>query len=227
MTRQEELLMKEAMHTRHTVRRYLDKPIPEEIIRKLNARIAENNRKYNLALKLMVNDDRPFNAILRTILAKGVKNYIILSGKDTPDLDERLGYSGADLMLYAQTLGLNTWWIGVTFSKKATAQVADGEKIIGIIAIGYGATQGVPHRSKRPEEVASYNGEAPEWFKKGVEAALLAPTAINRQAFKITGNGRKVKVVCNNGVFTGADLGIVKYHFELGAGAENFEWTQE
>ena len=216
--------MKEAMRTRHTVRKYLDKPLPEEIIQKLNARIAENNARYDLAIKLMVNDTRPFNAVLRLVLAKGVKNYLILSGKNTPDLDEKLGYCGADLMLFAQTLGLNTWWIGVTYSRKATSQVADGEKIIGVIAIGYGATQGVPHKSKRPEEVASYKGEAPEWFKNGVEAALLAPTAINRQAFKIFGDGNKVKITCNNGIFTGADLGIVKYHFELGAGAENFEW---
>ena len=38
----------------------------------------------------MVNDTRPFNAVLRMILVKGVRNCLILSGKNTPDLDEKL-----------------------------------------------------------------------------------------------------------------------------------------
>ena len=50
------------------------------------------------------------------ILAKGVRNYFILAGRAAPDLRERLGAAGADLMLFCQTLGLNTWWVGGTYS---------------------------------------------------------------------------------------------------------------
>ncbi|WP_325214577.1 nitroreductase family protein, partial [Oscillibacter sp.] len=90
---------------------------------------------------------------------------------------------------------------------------------------GYGAVQGVPHRSKKPEEVAAYEGPAPEWFARGVEALLLAPTALNRQAFTVRGEGRRVSLTCDNGAFSGVDLGIGKYHFEIGAGRENFDWA--
>ena len=78
--------------------------------------------------------------------------------------------------------------------------------------------------SKRPEEVASYAGPAPEWFVKGVEALLLAPTALNRQAFTVRGEGRTVSITCG-GAFSGVDLGIGKYHFEIGAGREAFCWA--
>lgn len=214
----------EAMHSRHTVRRYTGHAIPEEILKQLEKRIADNNKKYGLHMKLMINNEKAFGAIIKLILAKGVKNYIILSGEDKPGVDEKLGYCGIDAALFAQMLGLNSWWVGGTFHRKNVAKYAQGEKVIGIIAIGYGATQGELHKSKKAEEVSSYNGTSPDWFTHGVEAALLAPTALNKQAFTIKGENDKVSISCHNGIFSETDLGIVKYHFEVGAGKEHFEW---
>lgn len=84
--------------------------------------------------------------------------------------------------------------------------------------------QGVPHKTKTAEQVSSYDGETPQWFKDGIEAALLAPTALAKQAFTVRGKGNKVSISCDNGIFTGVDTGLVKYHFELGAGKDNFQW---
>lgn len=80
---------------------------------------------------------------------------------------------------------------------------------------------GQPHRQKDVEAVSSYEGETPDWFVAGVNAALLAPTAFGKQNFLISGKGQKVALKCDT---CGEDLGLVKYHFELGAGKENFEW---
>lgn len=215
--------MKEAMEKRHMVRKYTDEPLSEEIIEKLNKRIEFNNNRYNLKMKLMINNENAVNAIIKLLLAKGVKNYIILAGYDNLNLDEKLGYSGADVMLYAQTLGLNTWWVGGTYNR-SVAKYVDNKKVIGIIAVGYGQTQGVPHKSKVASEVSNINEDSPEWFKNGIKAALLAPTALNKQDFMIKQNGNKVSIECNNGIFTGANVGLIKYHFDLGAGVENFEW---
>lgn len=216
--------MKEAMEKRHMVRKYTDEPLSEEIIEKLNKRIEFNNNRYNLKMKLMINNENAVNAIIKLLLAKGVKNYIILAGYDNLNLDEKLGYSGADVMLYAQTLGLNTWWVGGTYNR-SVAKYVDNKKVIGIIAVGYGQTQGVPHKSKTMADVSKYNETIiPAWFMNGVDAALLAPTALNKQDFMMIGNGNKVSIQCDNGIFTGANVGLIKYHFELGAGKENFEW---
>lgn len=218
------MTLQEAMKERHMVRKYKDKEISPDILEKLNTNIQQNNEKYGLAMELRVNDTSAFNAVIKLILAKGVKNFLVLSGIDAPDLDEKLGYCGADFMLHAQMLGLNTWWVGGTFNRGKLNADADGNKVIGVIAFGYGESQGKQHKSKTYDDVAVYEGKTPIWFFDGVEAALLAPTALNKQVFSITGKDGKVKISCNNGIFTGADLGLVKYHFELGAGKNNFQW---
>ena len=218
------MTLQEAMKERHMVRKYKDKEISPDILEKLNTNIQQNNEKYGLAMELRVNDTSAFNAVIKLILAKGVKNFLVLSGIDAPDLDEKLGYCGADFMLHAQMLGLNTWWVGGTFNRGKLNADADGNKVIGVIAFGYGESQGKQHKSKTYDDVAVYEGKTPIWFFDGVEAALLAPTALNKQVFSITGKDGKVKISCNNGIFTGADLGLVKYHFELGAGKNQFQW---
>jgi len=215
---------KEAMQKRHTVRKYTDKPLSDEIIAKINERIELNNKNYNLNMKLMINNSKGVSSIMKLIMARGVNNFIILAGDVSGNLDERLGYSGADIMLYAQTLGLNTWWVGGTFNRSVSRYV-DNKKVTGIIAIGYGQTQGVPHKSKNVEDVSKYEGTIiPPWFISGVDGALLAPTALNKQDFMLIGNGNRVKIECSNGIFTGSNVGLIKYHFELGAGKGNFEW---
>ena len=214
--------MKEAMKARHMVRKYTDRAIPADIVDKLNKRVRMNNELHGLSISLMTNDKTAVPGVVRLILAKGVNNFFIMAGPD--GADELCGYSGADLMLYAQTLGLNTWWVGGTYNRKGAQEKSEGAKPVGVIAVGYGQTQGVPHKTKTAEQVSSYDGEAPQWFKDGIEAALLAPTALAKQAFTIRGKGNKVSISCDNGIFTGVDTGLVKYHFELGAGKDNFEW---
>ena len=221
------MTIQEAMQNRHTVRRYTDRKLPEDVLRQLTERIQAHNQNRNLSMTLAVNNTEAFGPALRLFLAKGVRNYVVLAGRDRPGLDEDLGWCGADLALLAQTLGLNSWWVGGTYSRKGLRKNAapEAEKILGLLALGYGATQGVPHKSKRPEDVAAYDGPPPEWFRRGVEAVLLAPTALNKQAFTIRGQGRKVSMTCDNGIFSGVDLGIGKYHFEAGAGKEHFDWS--
>lgn len=222
------MTIEEAVKSRHTVRKYIHRQIPDEVVRQISDRLDISNEKYDLHMKLVTENTEAFGSVFKLILAKGVRNYIILAGKDMPDTDEKLGYAGIDAALYAQTLGLNSWWIGGTFSRKKVAQIAElsaDEKMTGIIAVGYGETQGVQHKMKKAEEISRYKGDAPEWFRKGVAAVLLAPTALNKQAFMIEGDGDKVSISCENGIFSGTDLGIAKYHFEVGAGKNNFVWA--
>ena len=122
-------------------------------------------------------------------------------------------------MLFAQQLGLNTCWAGTFNRKNIGAEIADGERLVISIAIGYGKDSGKPHRSKTAEQVSAAEGEKPEWFVKGVEAALLAPTAINQQKFQIKlGADGEVAFADRGGVLSQVDLGIVRYHFEVGSG---------
>lgn len=121
-------------------------------------------------VKLEMEDSSALN-LMGKLTSKNAVNYFIMSGKESADLNERLGYVGADLMLYAQTLGLNTWWIGGTFSKKNVERKVPNQKVIGIIVVGYGENAGKRHKQKDVEAVSSYEGETPDWFVAGVSAA--------------------------------------------------------
>ena len=68
------------------------------------------------------------------------------------------------------------------------------------------------------------DGVTPDWFKKGIDAALLAPTAMNQQKFQFTLKENRVLAKAGIGFYSKIDLGIVKYHFEIGAGKKNFDW---
>lgn len=217
----------EAIRERHTVKIYKKDPIPADICKKLNERIKAVNEGLDVFMSLVTNDSSALNAAVRITFAKNVNNYIVLSGRNEKDLEEKLGYGGADIMLYAQTLGLNTWWVSGTFNKgnaREKGGIPGSNLIKGIIIIGYGENNGTPHRSKSTIDVSSYAGNPPFWFIRGVGTALLAPTAMNRQAFLIKGHEDKVTITYDKGPFSGLDLGIIKYHFEVGAGRENFNY---
>ena len=135
-----------------------------------------------------------------------------------PRLEEACGYYGEKVVLKAQRLGLNTCWVALTYRKVKTAfAVAPGEKLCLVIAIGYGKTAGRPHQGKPPEAVMQCPEPVPNWFLHGVQAALLAPTAMNQQKFRFQLEGSVVRATPGRGFYTKIDLGIAKYHFELGA----------
>ena len=122
-------------------------------------------------------------------------------------------------MLEAQKLGLNTCWVAMSYKKIPSAfRVDAGEKLRLVIALGHGVTQGVAHTSKPAQAVSDLAPDSPDWYRAGIEAALLAPTAMNQQKFTFTRDGEKVSVKAGMGFYSKVDLGIVKYHFELGSG---------
>ena len=223
----------EAVSARHSVRKYIDKELSADIITALQDKIAECNKVGNLNIQLVLNETRAFTGMLSYGQFSGVKNYLVMVGKKGDNLDERIGYYGEQLVLLAQTLGLNTCWVGLSYRKVPEAyHVGNDEKLACMIAIGYGETQGVSHKIKTVEQVSNASDITPSWFKKGVEAALLAPTAVNQQRFSfehvgVKNNCHQIRVKKGLSLigYTKIDLGIAKYHFEIGAGEVNFEWV--
>lgn len=222
----------EAITARHSVRKYIDKDIPADIIVALQDKIAECNKVGNLNIQLVLNETKAFTGMLSYGQFSGVKNYFVMVGKKAKGLDERVGYYGEQLVLLAQTLGLNTCWVGLSYRKVPEAyNVGEDEKLVCMIAVGYGETQGVGHKIKTIEQVSNASDITPSWFKRGVEAALLAPTAVNQQkfSFEYIGMSKNRHIVrAKKGIsmigYTQIDLGIAKCHFEIGAINEHFDW---
>ena len=183
------------------------------------------NRESGLTIQLEVNETEAFQAGQTSYgNFSGCRNYFVLTGPKGKD--EEIGYYGEKLVLKAQELGLNTCWVAMTYKKSsAKGTVKPGEKRYMVIALGYGKTQGVPHKSKQMSDVSDYKEGDPDWYRDGVKAALLAPTAINQQKFRFTRNGEKVTAKAGLGFYTKTDLGIVKYNFEVGSGKGPEVWA--
>ncbi len=214
-----------AMENRHAVRAYdPEKKIPKEITDKLREKIDLLNAESGLHIQLVTDEPKAFDSFMAHYgKFSGVTNYIALIGKKSDKLNEMCGYYGEQLVLLASQLGLDSCWVAMSYAKVKNAyMIAKGEKLCCVISLGYGKTHGTPHKSKSIEEVAVIKDDTPEWFINGVKAALLAPTAMNQQKFGFMLDGDEVLAKAGKGILSDMDLGIVKYHFEIGSGKEIF-----
>ena len=218
----------EAMQKRHSVRSYTTQKIEEKIASKLKSYIEECNRKSGMHIQLCLNEPNAFDSFMAHYGSfKNVNNYIAIVGKKGKDFEEMCGYWGEKVVLKATQLGLSTCWVALTYSKgKNEAKIENGEKLGCVIALGYGAVEGVAHKNKPMESLCKTDGPMPEWFRKGMEAAMLAPTSMNQQKFLLTLNGNTVTAKAGIGFYTKLDLGIVKCHFEIGAEGAQWNWAE-
>lgn len=223
--------IKEAIQARHSVRKYLDKPIETAQASSLVAAVTRINAVSGLNIQLVLEEPRAFAAGLwKYGQFSGVRNYFVMAGPKGKETEEKVGWYGEELVLLAQTLGLNTCWVGLTYKKiPGTFTLRAGDIVHCVIALGYGANQGVQHPLRPVEKFYESPASAPvpAWFLDGMHAVLLAPTAVNQQKFKfILHEDGIVEAQALHSLFgyTQIDLGIVKYHFEQGAGSANFRW---
>lgn len=207
----------QAINERHSVRAYKNQAIENDVREKLDAIVKEINEESGLHIVIKYDNPEGFDSKLAHYGSfRNVSNYIILAGNKNEDIDEKCGYYGEKLVLEAQRLGLNTCWAALTFNKKMVKKlIPAGEKLCMVIALGYGENQGVPHKGKSLADIGVDAKTMPENVVRGAEAALLAPTAVNQQKFKIqVVNDQPVISISGFGFNTKVDLGIVKYHFD-------------
>jgi nitroreductase len=219
----------EAIRARHSVRKYVDKPIEAEKVAALQGVVKRVNAEAGLNIQLVLEEPKAFSAGLwKYGQFSGVRNYFVMAGPKGKETEQKIGFCGEELVLLAQTLGLNTCWVGLTYKKiPGTFTLREGDVVHCVIALGYGANAGVQHPLKPVEKFYESKETPPQWFLAGMEAAMLAPTAVNQQKFKMIlhdGNKVEARTFFSLTGYVDIDLGIVKYHFETAAGKENFDW---
>lgn len=207
----------EIMRNRHSVRQYKKQPIEESKRAEINSCIEKINEESNMSIQVFYDEPRCFDSFMAHYgKFENVENYIaIVGGKKE---QEKAGYYGEKIVLKCQEMGLNTCWVAMTHGK-SQAKIKKGQKLLIIISLGYGATQGVAHKSK-PIDVISHADVEEEWFRTGMKAVSLAPTAMNQQKFLFELNNGIVTAKSLGGFYSGIDLGIAKYHFEAATGRE-------
>ena len=214
--------MHEAVMTRRSIRSFKDSKIPEDLRKALDDEISECNREGGVSLQLITDNPGICDSFLGRS-HRNVRNCVALVGPSGREAD--VAYYGARVMMLAQRLGLSSCWIALSFSKrKCGCSVGKGERQFGIITLGYADEDGKERSTKTVEELSETDVPMPEWFARGMEYAQRAPTAMNRQRFRISLKDGKVSID-SSGMCADSNEGIVRYFFELGAGAAAFEWA--
>lgn len=249
----------ETIRERHSVREYDGKPLSRAEFDALGAVVEEFVRESGLDIQLVGDNPEVFNVIARFGLIRGCRTHVAfviddgkargatsganaaangateadcveMRGARRTAVDEAIGYWGQKIVLAAQDMGLNTCWCALCSRKKSRAVVAPGKKIRLIIAVGHGKTQGFSRKTKSVEALSSVEcTKAPAWFAAAMEAAQLAPTAMNDQNFKITllSDGKTVRIDAPQSGLNVIDEGIVRRNFEIAANEAGADWRWE
>ena len=233
----------DTIRARHSVREYLGKPIGGVQLAGLRHAIIEAEQKSGLDIQLVRDNPEVFQVVARFGLVRGATASIVFcaDGKDT---DEAIGYWGQRIVLTAQELGLNTCWCALCSRKKSKVVLRGDKKVRLVVAVGYGKVPGKARKTKPLSELytaesgsmARVTGKGagaralPSWFATAMEAAQLAPTAMNAQNFHITlrADGKTVAArTTKEGAWSAIDLGIVRRNFEEAANETGADWRWE
>ena len=234
----------DTIRARHSVREYLDKPLAGVQLAGLRRAVVEAEQKSGLDIQLVTDNPEVFQVVARFGLVRGATASIVFcaEGKDT---DEAIGYWGQRIVLTAQELRLNTCWCALCSRKKSKAVLRGDKKVRIVIAVGLGKTQGHDRKTKPLSELCTVEGgmtsgvgagagagadTLPVWFATAMEAAQLAPTAMNSQNFLITlrADGKTVSArATKEGAWSAIDLGIVRRNFEEAANETGADWRWE
>jgi len=157
-----------------------------------------------------------------------------------PNVNEKVGYVGEGIILEATALGLDTCWVGGTmFFRRGVVEsivgAAENERVLAVTPVGYAVKGftleeramtgfGLAHRRKPLSELVTGLKEQdwPSWVKAALEAARLAPSAVNRQPWRFHVEPQSITVAVDSphlsfGISKRLDCGIAMLHIEAAA----------
>ncbi len=229
-----------AIPFRHSVRKYSGQAVASEILDRLEA-VVNGFRPFPCARAVMVRD--PPEDVFKGLFGSYVKvvdapHYIAFIGDSRdPHVQECVGYIGEGIVLEATALGLNTCWVAGFVKRDVVQQhisVEEQETILSVTPVGYSLrtnerveywrnVQNIKHKRRELRELVTTGvDQFDPWITSALEAARLAPSAVNRQPwrFSVTSDSIKIshiRVITDFGVSLRLDCGIAMLHAELGA----------
>jgi hypothetical protein len=168
---------------------------------------------------------------------KGAPAFAAFIGNtEDPHVHEKVGYVGQGIILEATALNLSTCWVGVSFRPEVAASfiiMKEKEKVLAVTPIGYVMEKwsmeekimtgfGLTHKRKSLAELVTGMEELkwPLWVKTALEAARLAPSAVNRQPWRFHVEPDTITISVDNlndtfNISKRLDCGIAMLHIEL------------
>jgi nitroreductase len=188
---------------RRSRRDYRQEPLPVEMKYTLKKTCRDFRPFEGIRAELLTeNVSHIFNFIAASYgTIRGVQSLFAFIGDiKNPQVHAQLGFTGQGLVLEATALGLGTCWVTGTFRMSKLRQLIpleENERIMAVSPLGF-ATLHIPLRerimggminhAKRKPLRSLISGikkkEWPDWMENALEAARLAPSAMNRQPWR-------------------------------------------
>ena len=232
-----------AIASRRSRRRYNRTPLEPTQLAQLQT-VCREFRPYPQARAELITEAP--DEVLRGVVAsygkvKGAPALIAFIGDiDDPYVNEKIGYTGEGIILETTAVGLGTCWVGGSmFFRRGLAEsiVGAGEKkrVFAVTPVGHAAEVfsfaeraqtafGMLHRRKPMAELVSGLDEKqwPDWIKSVLEAARLAPSAVNRQPWRFYVGPNSITISVDSsliewGISKRLDCGIAMLHIEVAA----------
>lgn len=241
--------VKSTVEERKSIRTYLSDPITEEDREKISAYIdylssAPSPFECKIRIRIFdVNKEISSKDLGTYGVIKNARTYLGVAAEKSPIAMQAVGYSFEKLVLYAQSIGLGTCWLGGTFNRGEFAkamQIEENEFFPIASPIGYPAPKN--HTINKVMRMAIKADKRKEWdklffdgdfskplTKEGagkwaypLEMVRLAPSAANKQPWRIVRQGNmwhffEKKDMSSENDIQRLDVGIALCHFELAA----------
>lgn len=230
----------EAISLRSSRRKYERRRIEQEKLDRISSLLDELNGGQDSCRVLLLrkHDGSAFSGIGGSYGAIGgaPSLLVFLVNATAPDGYARIGYHGEAVVLEAVSEGLVTCWVSGMFSRDGVAgsiETAANERIVAVSPLGYSGEKkafsermlsglaGSKRRKPLEELVDGDVSRWPEWARSAVEAARLAPSAMNRQPWLFRYGGEALSVEpagsSSRNASKSLDCGIALRHLEVGA----------
>ncbi|MEL7656636.1 MAG: nitroreductase family protein, partial [Bacillota bacterium] len=204
------------------------------------------NRESGLTIQFIENGDLFLTGFKASYgLFSGMPSLIALVGEKTdPELKQKIGYFGEFLVLECVSLELGTCWISGSYNREECLKsilIKDSEELVCIIAAGNVAenktikelfiSQVGKGKQSFDELLAEKDSTPPLWVANGIEAARIAPSAVNGKpiVYQYINNQLSATIAKKNHDAEEIDLGISMAHFQLGAlqGLKEGTWIKK
>jgi len=206
--------------------------------------ICNDFQPFDNARAVLVKESPPdvFKGVIGSYgIIRGAKSLIAFVGNTkSPFVQEQVGYTGEGILLEVEALNLNTCWVGGFFKRETVNSLIDihqHETVLAVTPIGYARNKptfeeklmtgfGLTHRRKPLSDLVTglKESEWPQWMKDSLEAARLAPSAVNRQPWRFIAKEDSITVAVNNNSLKRESViskrlccGIAMLHIEVAA----------
>jgi len=231
-----------AIGSRRSRRQYdPSRPVPDNLLEDLSS-VCAGFQPFPQARAVPVREhcDEVFKGVIGSYgKIKCARAFVAFIGDMTDArVQEKAGYIGEGIVLEATAMGLATFWVGGFFRPEVVASLIElkaNEKVLGITPVGYAPEHqtleerlmtgfGSTYRRRPLSALVTGLNESqwPDWIRKALEAARLAPSAINRQpwSFHVEPDSITVSVRTKGPEFTVSkrlDCGIAMLHIDAAA----------